>query len=113
MLGIQSEACSDTGGGNDIGYFDPEDWIEFKVDVAASGNYSIDYRLATQPGSDGFTVSIDGVVVDTQKVAATGGWQTWTTVTGPTFAMTAGKHTLRFTSVGKEWNINWFSVNAK
>lgn len=29
------------------------------------------------------------------------------------FAMTAGNHTLRFKSIGKEWNLNWFKVNAQ
>ncbi len=113
MSGLQLEACSDTGGGQDVGYFDAGDFMEFKINVATAGNYAIDYRLATQPGSTGFTVAVDGVVVDTQVVAATGGWQTWTTVTSPTIALTMGNHTLRFDSVGKEWNINWFSVSAK
>jgi endoglucanase len=113
MSGLQTEACSDTGGGQDVGYFDAGDFMEFKISVATAGDYTFDYRLATQPGSSGFEVLVDDVVVDTQAVATTGGWQTWVTVTSPTIALTAGNHTLRFNSVGKEWNINWLSVNAK
>lgn len=110
--GTQLEDCSDTGAGKDVGYFDPDDYIEFKIDVAAAGNYTIDYRLATANGSTGFEVLIDGNKVDGMEVPNTGGWQTWKTYTGTSFALTAGKHTLRFRSIGKEWNINWFEMKA-
>jgi len=111
MFGIQLETCTDTGGGSDVGHFDPDDYIEFKISVATAGNYSIDYRLATANGSTGFEVLIDGSKVDAMAVPITGGWQSWQTYTGASFALTTGNHTLRFHSIGKEWNINWFKVN--
>jgi endoglucanase len=112
MSGIQLEDCSDTGGGKNVGYFEPDDYIEFKVSVATAGNFTIDYRLATANGSTGFEVLIDGAKVDAFVVPVTGGWQSWKTYTSPSFAMTTGNHTLRFKSVGKEWNINYFDVKA-
>lgn len=112
MSGVQLEDCTDTGGTKDVGYFDPSDWIEFQIKVETAGNFTIDYRLATANGSTGFEVLIDDQVVDTQSVPNTGGWQTWITQTGNSFAMSAGNHTLRFRSVGKEWNINWFEIKA-
>jgi len=114
MSGIQLENASDTGGGQNVGHFDPDDYIEFKIRVATAGNFSIDYRLATPNGSTGFEVWIDGVkAVDAMAVPNTGGWQTWVTQTSATFAMTAGNHTLRLKSVGKEWNLNWLKVKAQ
>jgi endoglucanase len=112
MFGIQLEDCSDIGGTKDVGYFDPDDYIEFKVSVATAGNFTIDYRLATANGSTGFEVLIDGVKVDAFAVPNTGGWQSWKTYTSPSFALTAGNHSLRFKSIGKEWNINYFEVKA-
>lgn len=112
MSGIELESCSDTGGGKDVGHFDPNDFIEFKVSVATAGNFTIDYRLATANGSTGFEVQIDGVKVDSMAVPNTGGWQTWKTYTSPSIAIDAGNHTLRFKSIGKEWNINYFEVKA-
>ena len=35
---------------------DPDDYIEFKISVATSGNFTIDYRLASANGSTGFEV---------------------------------------------------------
>jgi endoglucanase len=114
MSGVQLESCNDTGGGQDVGYFDPDDYIEFKINVAAAGNFTIDYRLATANGSTGFEVWLDGAkAVDAMAVPNTGGWQTWVTQTSTPFAMTAGNHTLRLKSIGKEWNLNWLKVNAQ
>lgn len=113
MSGVQLEACSDAGGGQDVGYFDPDDYIEFKVNVATAGNFTIDYRLASANGSTGFEVWLDGAkALDVMAVPNTGGWQTWVTRTSAPFVMTAGNHTLRFKSIGKDWNLNWFKVNA-
>jgi endoglucanase len=113
MSGIQTEASGDTGGGTNVGHFEAGDFIEFKIKAETAGNYTIDYRLASQTGSTGFDVLIDDVVVDTMDLAATGGWQTYITKTGKSFAMTAGNHTLRFRSIGKEWNINWFEIKKQ
>ncbi len=113
MVGIEMENCTDTGGGKDVGHFDTDDYIEFKVSVATAGNFTIDYRLATANGSTGFEVLIDTLKVDAFAVPNTGGWQTWKTYTSPSFALSAGNHTLRFKSVGKEWNINYFEVKAQ
>jgi glucan 1,3-beta-glucosidase len=112
MSGIQLEDCSDAGAGKDVGHFEADDYIEFKVSVATAGNFTIDYRLATANGSTGFEVLIDNAKVDAFAVPNTGGWQTWKTYTSPSFALTAGNHTLRFKSIGKEWNINYFEVKA-
>ncbi|WP_457390779.1 cellulase family glycosylhydrolase [Roseateles sp. P5_E1] len=114
MNGVQTETCTDTGGGQDVGYFDPDDYIEFKINVAAAGNFTIDYRLASANGSTGFEVWVDGAkAVDVMAVPNTGGWQTWATQTSTPFAMAAGNHTLRLKSIGKEWNLNWLKVNAQ
>lgn len=114
MSGVELENCSDTGGGQDVGHFDPDDYIEFKISIATAGSFTIDYRLATANGSTGFEVWVDGAkAVDVMAVPNTGGWQTWVTQTSAPFVMTAGNHTLRLKSIGKEWNLNWLKVNAQ
>lgn len=112
MSGIQLEDCTDIGNGKDVGHFETDDYIEYKVSVATAGNFTIDYRLATANGSTGFELLLDGVKVDALAVPVTGGWQSWKTYTSPSIAISAGNHTLRFKSIGKEWNINYFDVKA-
>ena len=83
MFGIQTETSTDsgggTGGGINIGYVDVGDWLEYSIDVQTSGTYTIEYRLASDYGSDGFTTLVDGTQIDQQRVPNTGGWQSWIT----------------------------------
>jgi len=107
---VQLEDTEDEGGGQNVGYIDPGDFLQYTITAPADGSYYIDYRLASSGGSDGFELSIDGVVVDIQTLADTGGWQNWITQSGAGFEMTAGQHTVRFDFVGGAININWFKV---
>jgi endoglucanase len=106
MSGIETETTSDAGGGLNVGWLDPGDWFEYRVDVAAAGTYTIEYRLASQGGSDGFQLLANGTEIDSRAVADTGGWQAFTTVS-TTVELTAGEQTLRFNAVGGGWNLNW------
>lgn len=110
MAGAQTEACGDAGGGLNMGFFDPDDFMEYSITVETTGDYTIDYRLASETGSGGFEVLIDGKVVDQHGVAPTGGWQTYATESSAPFRLQRGEHTLRFRSVGNQWNINWFEL---
>jgi glucan 1,3-beta-glucosidase len=111
MSGFEVESTSDTGGGSNTGFADAGDWLEYDVLVPNTGTYTIEYRLASETGSSGFTVSVDSDVVDTVAVPATGGWQSWSTVT-KVVTLPAGRQTIRLDSVGGSWNMNWFRVNA-
>jgi hypothetical protein len=107
---VQLEDTEDEGGGQNVGYIDPGDFLQYTITAPADGTYYIDYRLASSGGSDGFELSIDGVVVDIQTLADTGGWQNWVTQSSAEFALTAGEHSVRFDFVGGSININWFKV---
>ena len=110
MFGIKTETSTDsgsgTGGGINIGYVDVGDWLEYSIDVQTSGTYTIEYRLASDVGSDGFTTLIDGTQVDQQRVPNTGGWQSWITKSA-TIDLQAGSQTLRINAIGNLWNLNW------
>ena len=110
MFGIQTETPTDsgggTGGGINIGYVDAGDWLEYSIDVQTSGTYTIEYRLASDYGSDGFTTLVDGTQIDQQRVPNTGGWQSWITKSA-TVDLQAGLQTLRITAIGSLWNLNW------
>ena len=112
MSGIQIETTTDTGGGSNIGYVDTGDWVEFSLDVATEGSYLIEYRVASDVGSAGFQVLIDGTQIDTQTVEDTGGWQSWIT-NSATVNLTAGEQTLRLDAIGNEWNLNWIKFSTQ
>lgn len=110
--GTQLEATADEDGGENVGFIDAGDFLEYTISAPSAGSYSIDYRLASSGGSDGFELSIDGVLVDTQTLADTGGWQEWVTQSSVEFVLEAGSHIVRFDFVGGAINFNWFELFA-
>lgn len=105
---VGTQATQDDGGGLNVGWIDTGDWMEYSIDIAVAGNYSIEYRIASQGGSSpGFSLSIDAVTLDIQPAPSTGGWQNWSTVSGGPIALSAGPQTLRFTSDSGGINFNW------
>jgi glucan 1,3-beta-glucosidase len=111
--GAQTEDCGDSGGGKNLGHFDPDDFIEYEIRVDQAGQYTIDYRLASETGSEGFEVLVGEKVIDKQAVPKTGGWQTYQTQSSQSFSLSEGQHKLRFRSIGNQWNLNWFEVKTQ
>ena len=106
MYGVQVEITSDISGGSNVGYMDPGDWVEYRIDVVEEGNYTVEYRLASFGGSDGFVVRLNNKNIDSQTVTNTGGWQDWVTQTSK-IRLVAGQNILRLNAVSGGWNINW------
>ncbi|HEY7177512.1 MAG TPA: carbohydrate-binding protein, partial [Micromonosporaceae bacterium] len=115
---VDIQATSDSGGGYNIGWVAAGEWLKYTVNVTAAATYRLDVRVA-QKGSGGrFHVEVDG----SDKTGAitapnTGGWQTWQTVGGGSFSLTAGVHVVRVVmdangSGGFVSNFNWFSLTT-
>jgi beta-glucanase (GH16 family) len=104
------ENTQDVGGGQNIGWIDAFDAMIYGVSIPTSGNYRLNYRLASPNGSSGFDVLVDGEIVDNITVNATGGWQSWQTQVGRVIALTAGQHDIKLSANGNGMNINWFSL---
>jgi hypothetical protein len=108
---VQLEATADNNGGQNVGFIDEGDWMEYDVDMTDSACYVAEYRIATQDGSDGFEMSFAGEIVDIVVVPPTGGWQSWLTVSSA-IELDAGAQTMRFEALGNgSVNINWFKFN--
>src|SRR5207253_5807915 len=67
-----------------VGWIAAGEWLNYTVNVASAGNYTVQLRVASPGGASfhiGFnTASNQWKVV---SVPATGGWQNWTTVSVP------------------------------
>jgi hypothetical protein len=113
MFGIQTEATGDGGPGLNVGYIDQGDWMDYSVNVATTGTYTVNFRIATPNTGASFQIKkADGTVLLTQSLSSTGAYQTWQTLSA-TISLTAGAQTLRIysTSVAR-WNINWLEFVA-
>jgi len=106
--GFVFEACSDIGGGQDAGYTDVNDYLEFYVVVNGSGNYQFNYRIAGNGGGGELAIMNNGVKTVLQNVTfpSTGGWQNWQTVTANA-NLPKGLLTLRFTATAAGFNLNY------
>jgi uncharacterized protein involved in high-affinity Fe2+ transport len=113
--GVDLETTTDTGGGaNDLGWTAAGQWFNYTVNVATAGTYTVGVRLAAP------SAVADGLHIDNSagtnlsgniNVPATGGWQTWTTVTA-TVTLPAGTQTLTVDQDNTGWNINYLSFTA-
>lgn len=108
--GLTLETCSDTDGGQDLGYTDSGDYLEFNVYVKVAGTYLVQYRYAAQSATGSIELALnDGGVkksIKTTSLPPTGGWQTWNTVSD-TVGLPLGIHTLRIQVASAGFNFNW------
>jgi endoglucanase Acf2 len=113
MNGIQTEATSDDGGGENIGYIEVGDWVDYEVNVQSAGTYTVDARVASQQDGGQFELRQGGQTLAVIDVPNTGGWQNWTTVSAE-LDLPAGAQTIRLYASGQQYNVNWmnFTVNA-
>jgi hypothetical protein len=109
--GVQLETTTDVGGGQNIGYLDPGDYLDYNVQVAYNGTYQIDYRTASQQNGalDFQILDTAGNVVSTvhsPTFAATGGWQNWTT-NSFSIQLPEGYYQIRLLITQAPFNVNW------
>ena len=102
--GVQTENCSE--GGLNVGWIDNGDWMDYDVDAASSGEYKVEFRVAALNSAIKFNLKKGSSVLTTVSSTATGGWQTWKTVS-KNINLSAGEQTLRVQATGGGWNLNW------
>ncbi len=109
MSGIDTESCSE--GGLNVGWIESGDWMDYNVNVQSSGTYNAQYRVASTGTSGRFDLRRGSTVLGSYTVPNTGGWQSWTTVSG-NVSLSSGTQTLRIYATGSGWNINWLRFSA-
>ena len=113
MNGVQLEATSDAGGGQNVGYLDAGDWMSYpSVTIPASGDYVVEYRVASLNGGGNLAFEEAGGLPSygAINIPATGGWQNWVTVKH-TVRLTAGAHRFGIKVNNGGWNLNWFRIS--
>ncbi|WP_157875765.1 beta-1,3-glucanase family protein, partial [Streptacidiphilus griseoplanus] len=117
--GTSVEACSDTGGGSDVGWLANGDWLKYSgVDFGSAGATRFTARVAS-----GAAAGISGLVqvrlgsptappLGGFAVASTGGWQTWRTVPADISRVTGVQDVYLTFDSGQPAdfvNLNWFT----
>ena len=117
--GVEVEATSDIGGGQNIGSLDNGDYAEYFVNILDSGTYNVTFRSAADPAwSSGGQLELSiydsstSNYISLQNVVLpqTGGWQQWKN-TSKALNLPKGERLLRLTVIQGPFNLNWFSFD--
>jgi nitrous oxidase accessory protein NosD len=115
---VSIETSSDAGGGFDVNNTVAGEWLGYGVSLAQSGTYQADFRVASAASGGKFYLEIDGQNVTGQiAVPATGGAQTWQTLSVTGVQLAAGVHNARlvFDALGTGGTVgsfNWFKLTT-
>lgn len=110
-VGLQLETTTDAGGGQNIGYTNAGDYLEYRVRVAQTTEYHLELRIASA-GAAGLLevqqLDENGAILNARQfeIPVTGGWQTWKTITG-SIPLESGSGILRLRIIRPEFNLNW------
>ena len=113
--GIQLENTTDEGGGQNIGFLDVGDYLDYYIDVAQAGLYEVNYRTAALSETGQIELQIideadNAIALHSVSFPPTGGWQDWTN-TQATAMLPAGKSQLRVVIKQPLFNVNWFEFD--
>jgi hypothetical protein len=108
--GTGVEETADEGGGQNVAFVSSGDFVSYTFQAPAIGPYTVDYRVASKGGSNGFEMSLDGGLIHSQSIPDTGDWQNWVTVTSPEFELAAGVYTMQIDFVDEDQNLNWLQI---
>ena len=117
QLGTGLEATTDAGGGQNVGYLDPGDYLGYQVEIESAGPHVVSFRTASE--STGGQVAMQ--LVDDEggihalgefEFAPTGGWQAWSTAEFDVDLPIQGVALLQLSVLDAPFNLNWFSFEG-
>ncbi|UVI29375.1 DUF7402 domain-containing protein [Paenibacillus spongiae] len=94
--------------GGTVNLLEKGDWMEYNVDVAKSGFYQLNYRVASKPGYTGVVeFQVDGVP-QTRTSFSTSNWNF--VIKSETVRLSEGSHKIRLNVTEAYWVFSWFEL---
>lgn len=99
-------------GGFNVGWTSTGEWLEYTVDVANAGDYTLEARVASINSNGKIRVEFNGVDKTGQwNIPNTGNWQTYTTIS-KTVNLTAGIQVMRIFLIQGGENLEWMKFTS-
>jgi glucosylceramidase len=116
VSGLETEPTADTLGGYDVGYANNGSYAVYQNVNFAAGFTNVTARLASDGSGGTLEFHLDsptGLLVSSITIPITGGWQTWSNVSG-TVSGASGLHNLYVVFKGGSsiGNLNWFQFGG-
>ncbi|HEY8916011.1 MAG TPA: beta-1,3-glucanase family protein [Chitinophaga sp.] len=113
MSGIDVEATTDAGGGQNVGWIDAGDWMSYDVTIPATGSYRVDYRVASPNANTSLRLEKDAgaTQLGTVNIPNTGGWQNWSNVSH-TVTLPAGTYSIGIATTTGGFNLNYLTITS-
>jgi hypothetical protein len=115
---VDVETAGDSPGGYNVGWTSAGEWLNYRVNVAADGVYTLQARVASSGDGGVFHMEFDGLdKTGPMTNSDSGGWQTWRTLTRTNITLSAGFHTMRLAmdsngANGTIGNFNYFTLTG-
>lgn len=94
-----------------VGYNQTGDWLEYTVDIADAGDYTMTASVATESETASFKLSIDGKSIAEVPVSGSS-WDDFKDVTADV-TLPAGKHVLRMDVTAEYFDVDFFDFKKK
>jgi hypothetical protein len=107
MSGIGTEACNDIDGGQNVGWIDTGDWMDYTVNIPSNGTYNLNYRVNGWNTGAQIQLKLGNTILSTTNVNTN---NSWSTISSSPVLLTAGTQTLRVYASGGGFNLNWFEL---
>jgi hypothetical protein len=109
--GVQTENCSDSGGGLNVGWIDTNDWMEYPIINDSDSIYFTASLRVSSPNNGGrITIFLDNIEIGEKEVPNTGGWQNWQSIS-KNLEIGKGEHYLKFLASSGGFNVNYFEFS--
>jgi hypothetical protein len=110
---IAIEPATDTGGGYDVGWIQPGEWLEWEQVPIQGSLVHLQVRIASPNSSSQLHFVIDGTNYPALTLLNTGGYQTWATVdSGTTYQFAKNStHTVRLVCDTGGFNLNYWKYH--
>lgn len=106
---VDVEVCGE--GGYNVGFISGSEWLEYTVNVASTGTYTLELRVASlTDGGSSLRIDFNGIdKTGSMAVLNTGGWQTYTTISKD-IELEAGEQIMTLKMGDGAFNINYINV---
>ena len=93
---VDIETTADAGGGYNLGWTAPGEWLKYTVNVTTAGTYTLEFRVAARAPGGTFHLEVNGVDrTGPLTIPNTGSYQTWTTISKSGVSLAAGEQVWR------------------